>query len=56
MSPRENDLSLVTLTLCASYIGLAVSVVADLCGGQCGLQDVGERGCSQSFKIRGALT
>lgn len=56
MSPREHDLSLVTLTICASYIGLDVSVVPDLYSGQCCLQDVREHGYSQSFIIRGALT
>lgn len=56
MSSAENDLLLVTLTPCASYIELVVSVGLDLYSGQCCLQDVSEHGYSQSFIIRGALT
>lgn len=56
MSSGENDLSLVTLMSCASYIELVVSVVLDLYSGWCCLQDVSEHGYSQSFIIRGALT
>lgn len=35
ISLRENDLSLLTLTLCASYIGLVIPVVPGLYSGQC---------------------
>jgi len=46
MSSAENDLLLVTLTPCSSYIELVVSVGLDFYSGQCCLQDVSEHGYS----------